>query len=205
MHSIVIGLTGPTGAGKSTVADALYDCGAKIIDCDRLAREIVEDPECIEQLKREFGSDIVDSRNRLDRHLVAERAFCTPETSQRLNDITHPLIRRRMCEQIESYRTLGAPYIVVDAALLFEGNADQYCDVTVAVTAEDSLRLARIMRRDGIAEPLARARMGVQKPNAFYSSRADYSFDGGGRIEDVPERVRKLLRQITGDRNEKKA
>ena len=180
---LVVGLTGPTGAGKSTVASAFAALGCEVIDCDRVAQEVTNRPDCLTALQSAFGNDVV-SEGRLNRALLAERAFSNAVSSKKLNGITHPLIMEEVRRRIAAS---GKKVVVVDAALLFESGADALCRVTVAVVAEPELRMRRIMRRDQITE------VGAQQPNAYYTSRASYAMDGGIDAAQVPEETEKLL------------
>lgn len=186
---LVIGLTGPTGAGKSTVAAAFSALGCDVIDCDRIAREITDTPACLAALQRAFGADIVED-GALNRTLLAERAFADAASSGKLNAVTHPLIMDEVRRRIADSRARAA---VVDAALLFESGADALCDVTVAVVAAPDLRMRRVMRRDGITQAQARARMDAQQPDAYYAERASYAMDGGVDAARVPQETEKLL------------
>lgn len=189
---LVIGLTGPTGAGKSTVAAAFASLGCDVIDCDRIAGEITATPACLEALKRAFGGDIVEN-GALNRARLAERAFADAGSAQRLNGITHPLIMEEVRRRIAAS---DANAVVVDAALLFESGADAMCGVTVAVVADPALRMQRIMQRDGISEAQARARMDAQQPNAYYTQRASYAMDGGVDVSQVPRDAEKILQLL---------
>lgn len=191
----VIGLTGPTGAGKSTVAESFAALGCGVIDCDLVAREVTSSPVCLQRLQEAFGPDLV-RKGRLDRGLLAERAFATRESALRLNQITHPLILEEVQRKINQYGEQGIKVVVVDAALLFESGADAQCDTTVAVVADLQLRMRRIIRRDGIFEGQARARISAQQPNEYYTGRAAYAMDGGVPAEQVPQETKKLLRAI---------
>ncbi len=193
---VVIGLTGPTGAGKSTAGEAFARLGAKVIDCDGLGNEILETSPCKEELTAAFGASILGRDGAVSRPALAQAAFSSPEGAKKLNEITHPAILARMESQIRAFLQEGAPAVVVDAALLFESGADQACQATVSVTAAPEIRLARIMRRDAISEEEARARMRAQKDAEYYESRSDYCLDGGGSPEDLAAAVEQLYHKI---------
>nr|WP_319487923.1 dephospho-CoA kinase [uncultured Caproiciproducens sp.] len=199
MTKLVIGLTGPTGAGKSTVAAAFKNAGCLIIDADQIARQTIADEKCLAALKIEFGNDIVGKDNSLNRGLLAQRAFANKKNAERLNAITHPIIKQEVVRQIEVYRKSGAKAIVLDAPLLFESGADSLCTASVAVTAPAEVRLYRIVNRDAISPELARARMGTQRENAYYNERAQYLLDGTMSLSDIQVKVNQLLEQIIGD------
>lgn len=202
MSNLVIGLTGPTGAGKSTVAAAFEKAGCKIIDADVIAREAVTDAGCIASLKEEYGNDIISEDGILNRRLLAQRAFSSPQSASRLNEITHPIIINEIIRRIAFYQQNGERFIVLDAPLLFESGADTLCTTTVAVTAPMEVRLRRIMARDSITIELAKARMSAQQKDLYYQKRAQYLFDGSMDINETQVKVSQLLKQIIGDSNE---
>ncbi|MBW7573420.1 dephospho-CoA kinase [Caproiciproducens faecalis] len=199
MTDLVIGLTGPTGAGKSTVAAAFQKAGCLVVDADRIARLTISDEKCLSALRAEFGNDIVGEDNRLNRTLLAQRAFSDKKSTQRLNAITHPLIKEEIVRQINECRKKDARAVILDAPLLFESGADSLCTVSVAVTAPAEVRLYRIVNRDSITPELAKARMSTQQDDAYYHSRAQYLIDGTLSISDTQIRVNQLLEQIIGD------
>ena len=173
----IIGLTGPTGAGKSVIAGVFADMGAKIIDCDRLARKATESPACISALCGAFGSDIV-MNGVLNRQKLADRAFRSPASTARLNQITHPAILRELERRIMCYKESGAAAIVIDAPLLFEGGVERYCDVTVAVVAAPETRKKRI---------------------AYYAGLCTYAIDTGGSEPENKEKAARLYVRIMNE------
>ena len=198
MNKLVIGLTGPTGAGKSTVAEAFEKAGCKTIDADLVARQAVTDEKCLADLKAAFGNDI-EKNGTLDRRLLARRAFSSEKGAAKLNAVTHPVIMDEVKKRIAQYQPSGARAILLDAALLFESGADSLCNTTVAVTAPVEIRLNRIMSRDGISKELAEARIGAQKENSYYNERARYRLDGTMNRDNIQAAVNQLLEQIIGD------
>lgn len=204
MSKTIIGLTGPTGAGKSTVAAKLLQLGCGVIDCDLVAREVTDSSkECIEQLQVEFGEDILDINGDLNRHLLAQRAFSSEQKSNRLNQITHPFILKKIANQIVDLQNSKVTAIIIDAPLLFESGADSLCDRIIAVTAPLEVRLSRIMRRDTISKELAIERINAQHSDVFYTKRADYCIDGASSLEQIEKSVKSILDCIAGDAYEK--
>lgn len=192
---IVLGLTGPTGAGKSTVAAAFQKLGCAVIDCDVLAGEVLKLEECQKQLQQAFGEDVVTSRT-VNRRLLAERAFQNAESAALLNSITHPMIVKEIQQEIQRHKEEGASFILMDAALLFESGADALCTATVAVTAKLSTRIKRITARDGIDEAHAKARIAAQQPDEYYHSRATYDVNGNVALSRITKQVQKLHKTI---------
>ena len=159
----VIGVTGPTGAGKSTIAQQLASLGCAVIDGDVLAREItLPGSPTLKILASQFGEDILDADGNLNRALLAERAFCSEESRRALNRITHPAITTLAMQQAAGLPP-ATPAIALDAAALLESGLMPYIDHIVFAEASESLRLQRIMARDGISEEAATQRITAQQ------------------------------------------
>lgn len=194
----IIGLTGPTGAGKSVIAGVFANMGAQIIDCDRLAREATDRPGCISALCDVFGNDIV-MNGMLNRQKLADRAFRSPDSTALLNRITHPVILKELERRLACYKEEKAASVVIDAPLLFEGGVGCYCDVTVAVIATPEIRRRRIMSRDGITERQADMRMSAQKDNAYYAGLCTYTIDTDGSELENKEKAARLYMHIINE------
>ena len=167
-----IGLTGPTGSGKSVVAAIWAERGAAIIDADAIAREVTKPGHpCLEALAEAFSPDILRTDGSLDRRALAALAFADPDATKKLTGITHPFILE-LC-RARAAQADGAPFIVYDAPLLFESGLSDDCDLTVAVLAGHDTRLARIRARDALTDEQARLRMQTQPGDCFYIARAD--------------------------------
>ncbi len=174
----VIGLTGQTGAGKTTVAAMLEKKGCATVDTDILARKAVENPEVIAMLCKRFGDDIIVD-GALDRRELARRAFATKEGTADLSAITHPEITRLAIELIHKAYENGAKAAVVDAALLFDSPLACLCDKTVSVVADEKIRLERIIKRDGISEEDALLRINAQPSTEYYIEKSDIVINNG--------------------------
>ena len=168
---IKLGLTGPTGAGKTTVARLLEQNGIPLVDADAIARTVTEKGSpVLSALADTFGKDILFPDGSLDRRALAAVAFSSKENTEKLNAVTHPAILARIRRALAD---APGDAVVLDAPLLFETGLDALCDHTVAVVADEAVRLARITARDGISEEAAKKRMAVQPDTAFYAARAD--------------------------------
>ena len=193
----IIGLTGPTGAGKSTVAKNFLKQNCPVIDCDKVAREVTcQDVSCLKALQLEFGKDIIAENGLLNRSLLAQRAFSSPEKSEKLNHITHPYILSRVDQKIKEYEKAGAKLVVIDAPLLFESGADAICNRIISVIAPLSVRLNRIVQRDGISEELALLRIHAQHGDSFYTDRADYCIDGSQPFSQIALQVKNIINDL---------
>ena len=168
---IKLGLTGPTGAGKSTVARLLEQNGIPLVDADAIARTVTEKGSpVLSALADTFGKDILFPDGSLDRRALAAVAFSSKENTEKLNAVTHPAILARIRRALAD---ATGDAVVLDAPLLFETGLDALCDHTVAIVADEAVRLARITARDSISEEAAKKRMAVQPDTAFYAAHAD--------------------------------
>lgn len=171
----IIGLTGLTGAGKSTVAQKLMAYGCYHIDADKVAREVINNNENVKnKLKERFGDDVINDDGTTNRPLLATRAFADEQSTNDLNNITHPAVTEEIQSIIKDMEEVGYRGIIIDAIALFESGEDALCDFTVAVVAPKKIRLERIMKRDNITEEKALERINAQKDESFFTSRADF-------------------------------
>lgn len=170
----IIGLTGQTGAGKSTVAKILEENGLFIINADSVAREVVEKGEpTLLKLANSFGDDILNSDGTLNRKLLASRAFSSRENTDLLNSITHPAITERIRLKISQAFENGEKAVVIDAPQLFESGENEMCNIIVTVAAPLEIRLHRIMNRDGVTEDEAALRINAQLSEEYYIKNSD--------------------------------
>lgn len=167
----VIGLTGPTGSGKTTALKSLKKRGFEIIDCDRLYDSLLETDEALRaSLTAAFG-EIFLPGGKLDRPKLAKKVFGNKAELDRLNAIVFPVIYAAVEAIIAKNTQKG---IAIDAINLLECKLGQLCDMTLAITADPEIRLKRIMARDGIGEEQARARIAAQKPDKFYRKNCTF-------------------------------
>ncbi len=181
---MMLGLTGQTGAGKSTVAALLREAGFPVIDADRVTREVqAAGSPVVTALAEAFGGDILLPDGSLDRRKLAFRAFSDPDRLAKLNAITHPAICQAIEEKIAALRAAGHPSIVLDAPMLFESGLAARCDRVIAVIADEAVRRARIRTRDHLSEAEASARIGAQRSKGFFMVHADYLLENTGDLE----------------------
>lgn len=180
-QGIVLGLTGQSGSGKSTVCALLRQrCpeGLAFIDCDLVARLVVEpDKPCLCVLEKAF-SDHVEGKllredGSLDRRKLGAAVFGNRELLARLNSIIFPYILEEIDRQIRELLPLNR-LVVLDAPTLFESGADSRCQKIVSVIAPQELRIERICKRDGISMEAARQRLASQHDDQYYVRRSDF-------------------------------
>lgn len=182
-----VGLTGPTGAGKSYVCEIFRQKGFKIIDCDKIAHELTaKNAPILTELANEFGEDIVKN-GELDRKLLASRAFDTKEHTKKLNSILHPAIAEKCKEEAQGLT-------VLDASQLFEANMQNDCYKVIGVLADEDVRIKRIIARDNITEQQAKLRMSAQFDNDYFIDNCDYIIYNNG--EDIAAQTDNILEVI---------
>lgn len=193
---MILGLTGKTGAGKSTVCSLLKERGCYIIDADKVAREILfPDSPVIGKLKETFGEDVVKYNGEVDRKLLAQRAFSSREETEKLNAITHPAIREKILDEIETAKIEECEVCVIDAAALLESRIRNDCDYIAVVFAPMDVRLKRIIERDNMSVTDAKRRIDAQKDDEFYLRNADIIIINDGET-DFEKELNKLFNFI---------
>lgn len=177
LRRTVIGLTGPSGAGKGMVGKIFEENGIPCIDTDLVYRKLLIPPsECLDELCGYFGNGITDDNGTLDRRKLAKVVFGKGNEKKLavLNSISHRHILNKVRETIKEYNNTGFSVVAVDAPLLFESGFDSECDLIVSVMAPYNERLSRIILRDGISEDAAKMRLSAQHGDEYYTERSDY-------------------------------
>lgn len=193
----IIGITGRSGCGKSSVTRLFAAQGYPCIDADLVAREVLEPGSvCINQLQNAFGSDIVDESGAVRRRLLADRAFATPEGTAKLTDITHPEILRRIDARLQEAERAGARLAFVDGAVIVGTPFASRCDQLLVITAPYEQSVARICARDGIAPAMARRRLDAQTPEQVLRDAATFVLENDEAPERLQERAIALLHQL---------
>ena len=189
----LIGLTGQSGAGKSTAAELFEENGMTVINADALVAEIYESsPACLKSVAASFGADIINPDGTLNRKLLARRAFESKDNTALLGAIVHPFV---IAETLKILKTLSGP-VVFDAPQLFESNMDAVCDVIVSVTADEGVRAGRIIERDGLTREQARERISAQHSEEFFRSHSDYILENNGNIARFKAQTSALIEKI---------
>ena len=189
---VVIGLTGPTGAGKTVVAELME---LPAVNADKVTRQVHKNPAVLARLCQTFGEDIV-SGGILNRAVLANRAFSSKENTLALNAIMHPAITLEIERQLQELEQAGYTHCLLDAPLLFEADCASLCHTTVGVLAPSSVRKNRIIGRDSIPEEMALQRMNAQPDDQYYKDRCDYILMNNGDICELQKDVEALKEKL---------
>ena len=184
---IILGLTGGTGAGKTSALNALRDLGGQVIDCDAVYHEILEGSEDFKNAINEKFPGVFTQEGHLNRKKLGQEVFAKRERLDQLNTIVFRFLIPELERRVEAADGLYA----IDAINLFESGLDRLCDRTVAVTAPTELRVKRVMARDQISEQYARLRINAQKQDEFYRGKCDCELNNAS---ESPEEFRKEAR-----------
>ena len=180
-----IGITGGIGGGKSTVCRIFQLLGVPIFDADTEAKVLMQkDPDLVSGIKKAFGPEIYSSEGHLDRAALAKIVFHKQEALEHLNALVHPAALQAY--QDWSLRQ-SSPYVIKEAAILFESGSYKYADYTLLVTAPEAIRVARVMERDQVSAEAVRARMDKQMPEDEKSSLADFVLMNDGKQALIPQ------------------
>jgi len=187
---LVIGLTGGIASGKTAVSRWFEYLGVPVIDADVVAREVVEPGEAgIDAVVREFGTEILDDKGRLDRRRLRALVFKNPNGRRTLESILHPPIRQRMEAQLDE---LNQDYAVLVIPLLLEAGQTDMVDRVLVVDASESVQIERARRRDGVSEEEIRQIMSSQASRENRLAQANDVIENNGTMEELRQRVRLL-------------
>jgi dephospho-CoA kinase len=201
----IIGLSGGIGSGKSTVAAMLSELGASVIDADAIVHELqATGSPVLAELAAAFGDGILDASGALDRAALADLVFRDADARKRLGAIMHPRVGSVMMRRLADARDAGAPLIVLDIPLLFEGmkagtgiSTQLGFDATVAVHVPETTQLERQLERDGCTRDEALRRIRSQLPIDEKRDMADFTIDNSGTREATEQQVRALFQRLT--------
>lgn len=194
---MVIGLTGQTGAGKSTISRIFADNGFSVINADTVAREVVEaGSPCLEEIHDFFGDSIINENGSLNRKSLGAIVFSDKTKLETLNTIIYPYITGAILRHIRECSANGKKLILLDAPTLFESRADDFCEIIISVLADADIRKERIILRDGLTAEQAQKRMDSQLSEEFFEGHSDYIIHNNGELDAVYKISKELSDRI---------
>ena len=175
---MIIGITGGTGCGKTTLLEEIRKLGGLVLDCDAIYHDLLKtDKAMLAAIDARFPG-VVEAGS-LNRKKLGAIVFSDEQALLDLNAITHAAVRQEVLRQLEEKPALAA----IDAIGLFEGGLAELCDVTVAVTAPVEDRVQRLMQRDGIPEEYARSRIAAQHSDSWFCDNCDHVLENDGKLD----------------------
>ncbi|MFQ5513123.1 MAG: dephospho-CoA kinase [Myxococcota bacterium] len=206
-RTLVVGLTGGIGSGKSRVADLLRKLGAQVECSDRIVRELqAPGGAALEAIASAFGKEYLQPSGELDREKLGSLVFSDARARRQLGEIVHPLVYGELERRLRLHREAGAPVVVLDIPLLLEGRragrgsgASLPFDLVVLVYADEETQIRRVMERDGLTQEAAESRVRAQMPIDRKRAMADVVIDNGGAWEETERRVRALYASWLND------
>ena len=188
---MIIGITGGTGCGKTTLLEMIRQHGGLVLDCDRIYHGLLQTGgEMVDRLAQRFPEAMEDGI--LNRKKLGTIVFSDPAALVELNEITHSAVKAEVLRLLAGKPALAA----IDAIGLFEGGLAELCDVTVAVTAPEEARIRRLKARDSIPESYARARIAAQKKEDWFRQRCDYVLENDGELDAFATKCVAFLRNM---------
>jgi len=203
--SVIIGLTGGIGSGKSTVARMFAELGAIVIDADAIVHELqAPGMPMVAELAAAFGAGILTADGALDRKALGAIVFADEAARLRLNDIVHPQVGAEFARRLSAAIAANAPLVVLDIPLLFEGResgrgsaAARSVETTVVVWVPEPVQIERQMQRDGCTRADAEQRVHAQLSLDRKRELADHVIDNAGALAETERQVRELYTRLT--------
>lgn len=193
---LIIGISGQTGAGKSTTANILSKMGfGENLEVDAVGHELLADKETKQKLVSEFGHEILDSNNSVDRKVLGRKAFSDKGSIQKINDIMHPAMVKKISTYINDCLQMGKKSIIINAALLFTMHLDSLCNRLIYVQSDSEVRLKRLVRYRNLPKAIAEERLFSQDklPN---ESKNIIIIENNGNEVELEKKVKNISKLL---------
>lgn len=194
---MVIALTGGIASGKSTVSQWFIEKGIPVIDCDALVHSSYNEGGLMYQAVVDtFGPRILTAQGEIDRKLLGEIVFRDPAALKQLSNITHPIVRSMVDQNVKELQALGQELIVVDIPLLYESGMENHYEQVMVVYITPELQLERLMRRNGFSETEAKRRIASQMRLEDKAKLADYVINNDEDLDQLYQQLEALLKRL---------
>lgn len=192
----IIGLTGQSGSGKTTVSKLFERLGIAVIDCDGIAKKVAGFREFLGEISALFPDCVIDGG--LNRQKIAVIVFNDPEKMQLYSGIIFPYITAEVFRLIREYKSIGKKMLILDAPTLFESGLDVICRSIISVTAPFEVKMRRILERDGIPVELVKSRISSQHDEEFFRAKSEYLIINDGELSELEKSVIKTAIAVKG-------
>lgn len=182
----IIGITGNSGSGKSTISKLISkNYEAKIIDADKIAKEMTKNNgEYLQAIRQAFGNDVIKN-NELDRKKLADIVFLNRAEKEKLDGLTFEYVVEEIKKELEANQNLDYQYIILDVPLLFESKLDKLCDYTIGVVANKTEKIKRICKRDKLSKEKALQRLNSQPNDEFFTKNCNTVINNENKEETI--------------------
>lgn len=182
----IIGITGNSGSGKSTISKLISkNYEAKIIDADKIAKEMTKNNgEYLQAIRQAFGNDVIKN-NELDRKKLADIVFLNRAEKEKLDGLTFEYVVEEIKKELEANQNLDYQYIILDVPLLFESKLDKMCDYTIGVIAPKTEKIKRICKRDKLSKEKALQRLNSQPNDEFFTKNCNTVINNENKEETI--------------------
>lgn len=191
---MILGLTGGIACGKTTISNIFKQLGVKVIDADKVAREVIELPEIVNQIKKNYGDEVFIN-GKLDRKKLREIIFNDKEKIMKLNSIIHPKVIDIFKEEYNKNK-FSDEIIVFDIPLLFEVGLEKYCNKTIVVYVNEEIQIKRVMERDNSSRELAKKIIDAQMALFEKVKMADYAIENNSTVNELEKKVKNIIESI---------
>lgn len=191
--SIIVGLTGGIGSGKTTVAKLFEKHGIPIYIADDKARLLMDQPEVIEAVQQIFATSVINEYGKLDRTKIKQLVFEDKEQLEKLNQVVHPRVKKDFDQWVEQHKE--SPIVIKESAILFENGLDKTCDLVLLVVAPEEVRINRVMMRDGVSKEQVRKIIDNQMKDEEKAKRSQYIIENNNN-KSLESNIIAIIRDI---------